>query len=148
MNKLGLAHKMLLVVCLPLLALLFFSGRYVYERYQVEQEMSQAQAALYVVREAAQLAIGVGFAQLGLPHLVAFTACSNLRSQALMQRLGMVYQGEFDHPALAHTSRLCRHVWYRLDAPRHLPQHDHAPAGASQTGAWYRAWPSPTAITG
>ncbi|WP_219615546.1 methyl-accepting chemotaxis protein [Aeromonas salmonicida] len=56
MNKLGLAHKMLLVVCLPLLALLFFSGRYVYERYQVEQEMSQAQAALYVVWEAAQLA--------------------------------------------------------------------------------------------
>ncbi|MCE9970704.1 methyl-accepting chemotaxis protein [Aeromonas salmonicida] len=56
MNKLGLAHKMLLVVCLPLLALLFFSGRYVYERYQVEQEMTQAQAALYVVREAAQLA--------------------------------------------------------------------------------------------
>lgn len=56
MNKLGLAHKMLLVVCLPLMALLFFSGRYVYERYQVEQEMSQAQAALYVVREAAQLA--------------------------------------------------------------------------------------------
>ncbi|MDF2411543.1 chemotaxis protein [Aeromonas sp. 2HA2] len=56
MNKLGLAHKMLLVVCLPLLALLFFSGRYVYERYQVEQEIGQAQAALYVVREAAQLA--------------------------------------------------------------------------------------------
>ncbi len=56
MKKLGLAHKMLLVVCLPLLALLFFSGRYVYERYRVEQEMSQAQAALAVVREAAQLA--------------------------------------------------------------------------------------------
>ena len=56
MKKLGLAHKMLLVVCLPLLALLFFSGRYVYERYRAEQEMSQAQAALGVVREAAQLA--------------------------------------------------------------------------------------------
>lgn len=56
MKKLGLAHKMLLVVCLPLLALLFFSGRYVYERYRVEQEMSQAQASLGVVREAAQLA--------------------------------------------------------------------------------------------
>ena len=40
MKKLGLAHKMMLVVCLPLLALLFFSGRYVYERYRVEQEMS------------------------------------------------------------------------------------------------------------
>ena len=29
MKKLGLAHKMLLVVCLPLLAPLSFSGRYV-----------------------------------------------------------------------------------------------------------------------
>ncbi|MGY4003040.1 methyl-accepting chemotaxis protein [Aeromonas sanarellii] len=56
MMKLGLAHKMLLVVCLPLLALLFFSGRYVYERYRVEQEMSEALAALEVVKEAAQLA--------------------------------------------------------------------------------------------
>lgn len=56
MMKLGLAHKMLLVVCLPLLALLFFSGRYVYERYRVEQEMSEARAALAVVKEAAQLA--------------------------------------------------------------------------------------------
>ena len=56
MMKLGLAHKMLLVVCLPLLALLFFSGRYVYERYRVEQEMSEARAALEVVKEAAQLA--------------------------------------------------------------------------------------------
>ncbi|MFR9702759.1 methyl-accepting chemotaxis protein [Aeromonas sanarellii] len=56
MMKLGLAHKMLLVVCLPLLVLLFFSGRYVYERYRVEQEMSEARAALAVVKEAAQLA--------------------------------------------------------------------------------------------
>ncbi|MEB6607230.1 methyl-accepting chemotaxis protein [Aeromonas sanarellii] len=56
MMKLGLAHKMLLVVCLPLLALLFFSGRYVYERYRVEQEMSEARAALEVVKEAVQLA--------------------------------------------------------------------------------------------
>ncbi|WP_206616973.1 nitrate- and nitrite sensing domain-containing protein, partial [Aeromonas caviae] len=56
MKKLGLAHKMMLVVCLPLLALLFFSGRYVYERYRVEQEMSGALVALAVVKEAAQLA--------------------------------------------------------------------------------------------
>lgn len=74
-----------------------------------------------LAREAAQLAIDVGFTQLGLPQLVAFTACSNQRSRALMQRLGMVYQGEFDHPALAHTSRLRRHVWHRLEAPPLLP---------------------------
>lgn len=74
-----------------------------------------------LAREAAQLAIDVGFTQLGLPQLVAFTACSNQRSRALMQRLGMVYQGEFDHPALAHTSRLRRHVWHRLEAPPLIP---------------------------
>ena len=38
MKKLGLAHKMLLVVCLQMLALLFISDRYDYERYRVEQE--------------------------------------------------------------------------------------------------------------
>ncbi len=70
-----------------------------------------------LAQEAAQLAIRTGFDRLALPHIVAFTACSNLRSQALMQRLGMVHRGEFDHPALAEESCLRRHVWYQLDAP-------------------------------
>ncbi|SIP93759.1 methyl-accepting chemotaxis sensory transducer [Aeromonas sp. RU39B] len=56
MVKLGLASKMLLVVCLPLLALLFFSMRYVYDRYQTEQSMSAAQLRLSVVQQASTLA--------------------------------------------------------------------------------------------
>ena len=56
MNRLGLAHKMLVVVCLPLLALLFFASQFVYERYEEQRSLEQAKADLSVVRESAQLA--------------------------------------------------------------------------------------------
>jgi RimJ/RimL family protein N-acetyltransferase len=46
-----------------------------------------------------------------MSRVVAFTALGNLRSRALMARLGMLEQGEFDHPALAADSPLRRHVW-------------------------------------
>lgn len=55
MNRLGLAGKMLLAICLPLLALLFFAGHYVYDRYRVSQEMEQAQQMLVIVQSSAQL---------------------------------------------------------------------------------------------
>jgi ribosomal-protein-alanine N-acetyltransferase len=50
---------------------------------------------------------------------VSFTAVANLRSQAVIRRLGMTPAGEFDHPRVpvGHPAR--RHVLYRLrDAPR------------------------------
>ena len=55
MNRLGLAGKMLLAICLPLLALTFFSGHFVYDRYRVVQEMEQAQQMLAVVQTSAGL---------------------------------------------------------------------------------------------
>ncbi|MFQ2291105.1 methyl-accepting chemotaxis protein [Aeromonas enteropelogenes] len=55
MNRLGLAGKMLLAICLPLLALVFFAGHYVYDRYRVSQEMEQAQQMLVLVKSSAQL---------------------------------------------------------------------------------------------
>ncbi|MEL3918544.1 methyl-accepting chemotaxis protein [Aeromonas enteropelogenes] len=55
MNRLGLAGKMLLAICLPLLALVFFAGHYVYDRYRVSQEMAQAQQMLMLVKSSAQL---------------------------------------------------------------------------------------------
>ncbi|MGY3927183.1 methyl-accepting chemotaxis protein [Aeromonas simiae] len=56
MKKLGLAGKMVLIVCLPLLALLFFSGRYVYEHYVGSREMGLALTQLEQVQVAAALA--------------------------------------------------------------------------------------------
>lgn len=47
--------------------------------------------------------------------LVSFTADSNVRSQAVMTRLGLVRDmtGDFDHPSLAEGHPLRRHVLYR-----------------------------------
>lgn len=66
--------------------------------------------------EAARLALRVGFDWLGLEEIVAFTAVGNLRSQAVMRRLGMrECPGEaFEHPALAPGHPLRAHCLYRL----------------------------------
>ena len=67
--------------------------------------------------EAAQSAISFGFQQLRLAELVAFTAIANLKSRAVMERLGMQFDSEFDHPQVPVESRLRRHVLYRLRSP-------------------------------
>jgi RimJ/RimL family protein N-acetyltransferase len=69
--------------------------------------------------DAARVAIGVAFGPLGLDEVVAFTTVDNLRSQAVMERLGMSCDpaDDFDHPNLADGDPLRRHVLYRLAAP-------------------------------
>lgn len=64
--------------------------------------------------EAAQAALAVGFDQLGLQEIVAFTTLSNLKSQALMQRLHMQADGQFEHPQLPEGHPLRLHCLYRL----------------------------------
>jgi len=49
---------------------------------------------------------------IALPGVVSFTALSNRRSQAVMQRIGLNRVGEFDHPLLPSDSPLRRHVLY------------------------------------
>jgi RimJ/RimL family protein N-acetyltransferase len=65
--------------------------------------------------EAARAALRVGFEQLELEEIVSFTATINVRSQHVMQRLGMQHDGEkFDHPLVPDDSPLKEHVVYRL----------------------------------
>lgn len=54
--------------------------------------------------------------RLGLPELVSFTSIHNLRSRALMERLGFKRDagGDFDHPSIEPGSPLRHHVLYRL----------------------------------
>ncbi|MBA4210486.1 MAG: GNAT family N-acetyltransferase [Parvibaculum sp.] len=68
--------------------------------------------------EAARAALAHGFGALGLTEIVSFTTTMNLRSQTVMQRIGMTHDetDDFDHPALAEGHRLKRHVLYRLRA--------------------------------
>lgn len=66
--------------------------------------------------EAARGVIDAAFADLGLAELVSFTATTNRRSQAVMERIGMRCDPaeDFDHPGLPQGHRLQRHVLYRL----------------------------------
>lgn len=69
--------------------------------------------------EAARAALAVAFRDLGLHEVVSFTASTNLRSQAVMRRLGMTHDpaDDFDHPLLHDGSPLRRHVLFRLRRP-------------------------------
>ena len=70
--------------------------------------------------EAARGALAQGFGPLALDEIVAYTAALNLRSQRVMERIGMVRDpvGDFDHPALPEGSPLRAHVLYRLPRSR------------------------------
>ena len=65
--------------------------------------------------EAANAATATAFGPAGLDEVVSFTTIRNLRSQQVMQRIGMTRDphGDFDHPHVTESS-LRRHVLYRL----------------------------------
>jgi ribosomal-protein-alanine N-acetyltransferase len=66
--------------------------------------------------EAARLALGYAFGKLALSEVVSFTSVVNLRSRAVMERLGMHRDpaDDFDHPKLPENHPLRPHVLYRL----------------------------------
>lgn len=68
--------------------------------------------------EGARAVLAHGFDALGLGEIVSFTTEDNLRSQRVMQKLGMRRDpaDDFDHPNLADGDPLRRHVLYRLTA--------------------------------
>ena len=64
--------------------------------------------------EAAGAVLDHAFGQLALDEVVSFTATGNLRSLAVMRRLGMQRAGEFEHPALPVGHPLRAHVLHRV----------------------------------
>lgn len=62
--------------------------------------------------EAARAALDYGFETLGLPEIIAFTARTNLASQSVMTRIGMIHAPErdFEHPGVAEGDPLKPHV--------------------------------------
>ena len=67
--------------------------------------------------EAAREAVRFGFEDAGLDEIVSFTVPANVRSRAVMERLGMTHDpaDDFDHPRLPVGHPLRRHVLYRID---------------------------------
>jgi RimJ/RimL family protein N-acetyltransferase len=80
--------------------------------------------------EAARAALEYGFGILTLPEIVAITMAANLRSQAVMERIGMTRDPaeDFDDPDVEEPS-LRRHVVYRI---RRAPE-DQAPTRTAST---------------
>jgi RimJ/RimL family protein N-acetyltransferase len=68
--------------------------------------------------EAGLTSVGFGFEEAGLREIVSFTSASNLRSRAVMERIGMTHNplDDFDHPELQEGDHLRRHVLYRMSA--------------------------------
>ena len=68
--------------------------------------------------EAARAALAFGFREAGLKEIVSFTSTENVRSQAVMRRVGMTHDpaDDFDHPRLPPGHRLRRHVLHRITA--------------------------------
>ena len=73
--------------------------------------------------EGAVEAVRYAFDELALTELVSFTATTNTRSRAVMERLGMTHDrdADFDHPAVPVGHPLRRHVLYRLPAVGRCP---------------------------
>lgn len=72
--------------------------------------------------EAAQAAVAFGFGSLALPEILAVTAVTNLRSQAVMRRIGMSRDPaeDFDDPTVP-PGPLRPSVLYRLPRGRQRP---------------------------
>ena len=63
--------------------------------------------------EAAQAVLQLAFGALALPEVVSFTTVANRPSRRVMEKIGLKYDGEFDHPGLVEGHPLRRHVLYR-----------------------------------
>jgi RimJ/RimL family protein N-acetyltransferase len=63
--------------------------------------------------EAAKACLEFGFDNLGLKEIYSFTSIHNKRSENVMIKIGMVKEGEFDHPLMDEGHFLRRHVLYK-----------------------------------
>jgi RimJ/RimL family protein N-acetyltransferase len=70
--------------------------------------------------EAARVTLGYAFGEGGLAEIVSFTSVTNVRSLAVMRRIGMTYDpaDDFDNPNVPAGSPLRPHVLWRISADR------------------------------
>ena len=64
--------------------------------------------------EGAQAALEFGFSQCNFNEIFSFTVPANIASRRVMEKIGMSYQEQFDHPALTEGDPLRNHVLYRI----------------------------------
>jgi ribosomal-protein-alanine N-acetyltransferase len=87
---------------------------------EIGWRMARAAWGHGLATEAAEACLAEGFLERDLVEVVSFTFEGNLRSRAVMERLGMTRNPseDFDHPNLPVGHRVARHVLYRMPAQR------------------------------
>lgn len=69
---------------------------------------------LGIATEGARASLAHGFDVVGLPEILSFTVVTNTPSRAVMERIGMRPDGEFDHPRAQQDAHWKRHALYRM----------------------------------
>ena len=64
--------------------------------------------------EGARRCLKFGFENLNLTEVYSFASCLNLKSERIMQKIGMNKVGEFEHPVIKKGNKLRLHVLYKL----------------------------------
>jgi RimJ/RimL family protein N-acetyltransferase len=64
--------------------------------------------------EAATAVKALAFGVFQLPELLSWTVPANVRSRRVMERIGMSYVQDFEHPTMPEGSPVRRHVLYRV----------------------------------
>lgn len=72
--------------------------------------------------EGARAALRLAFGQWDMKGIYSFTVPGNIKSQAVMEKIGMerVHNGDFNHPALDRDDPLSAHVLYRINRAKIL----------------------------
>lgn len=85
------------------------------EPMEIGWRLAQAAWGRGLATAAAREVLRRAFVNLNLPQVVSFTATSNLRSQAVMQRIGMQHCGHFENPRVPEGHTVRPHVLYAID---------------------------------
>lgn len=81
---------------------------------EVGWRLSKFRWGLGLATEGASAALNYAFTELNLPDVVSFTSVKNLKSEAVMQRLGMRRdEATFSHPSVPRDHWLIAHCLYR-----------------------------------
>ena len=84
--------------------------------YEIGWRLAQDHWDKGYATEGARAALQYSFLNWDMPSIHSFTVHANIKSQAVMERIGMkrIADGDFDHPALAKDDPLLGHVLYRI----------------------------------
>ena len=82
---------------------------------EISWRLARAWWGMGLATEAAREALAYGLDTLGLPAVMSWTVPANVRSWRLMERLGMVHVGSFNHPSLPLGHPLSEHVRYAIE---------------------------------